>query len=176
MKQQGRDREEALDAYGYSEDMGMFKFLGFACRKGFKGRATRREFWRVQHALMLILLVLPWIAVPESILLRGVALGLLAASFKAYFCVLVRRLHDIGMSGWWVVYLAPCPFVPQIMGFALLALYVDPDIGLLLISPLFIYPPLTLLFILCLILHVIFPLRDSQRGTNKYGPSYKYPD
>ena len=174
MKQQKREREEALDAYGYSDDMGMFKLLDFACRKGFKGRATRREFWLVQLALTLILIVLALIicskAIAESILLQGVVLGFAAASFKAYFCVLVRRLHDIGKSGWWVC-LSPCPFVPQIMACALITLFIEPFFALLLI-----YLPLTLLFILSLILHVIFPLRDSQRGTNKYGPSYKYPD
>lgn len=169
-----RERAEAIRSYGYSDDMGMFKLLDFACRKGFKGRATRREFWLVQLALTLVLIVLALIVcskeMAESILLRGVVGGFSAVSFKVYFCVLVRRLHDIGKSGWWV-YLAPCPFVPQLMACALIVLFIVPFFSLLLI-----YPPLILLFILCFILHVIFTLRDSQHGTNKYGPSYKYPD
>ena len=167
-----RERAEAIRSYGYSDDMGMFKLLDFTCRKGFKGRATRREFWLVQLALTLILIVLALIicskGMAESILLRGVVLGFSAASFKAYFCVLVRRLHDVGKSGWWC-FLAPVPFVYlQILLFIVLSFFY-------LFSPWLALPLLVLAFF-GFYIHLILPLRDSQHGTNKYGPSYKYPD
>ena len=167
-----RERAEAIRSYGYSDDMGMFKPLDFTCRKGFKGRATRREFWLVQLALTLILIVLALIicskGMAESILLRGVVLGFSAASFKAYFCVLVRRLHDVGKSGWWC-FLAPVPFVYlQILLFIVLSFFY-------LYSP-WLALPLLILAFFGFYIHLILPLRDSQHGTNKYGPSYKYPD
>lgn len=114
-----KKREEALKDSGYSDDMGMFTLLDFAFRKGFKGRATRREFWRVQLALTPYFIVcvsllyftheFGYYAGSYSRLFYYISLGMLVYGCRCYVGTLVRRMHDIGKSGWWCL-LAPIPF------------------------------------------------------------------
>ena len=74
----------------------------------FKGRARRKEYWSfVLFAVIIIILVGIVAGVLDNVLgLSGtltaalvtiVDLGLILPSIS----VLVRRLHDIGKSGWW---------------------------------------------------------------------------
>lgn len=94
----------------------------------FDGRARRREFW------MFVLFNV--IATVVASILDG-ALGLTFDSMTHYgyiysayslavlvpsFAVSVRRLHDIGKSGWWLLIV----FVPIIGGIWLLILLVTP--------------------------------------------------
>ena len=82
------------------------------------GRASRSEFWFFQLFYVLILLVLgmPIIGgyIPYHPLLIFVLL-----SIPAIFCIQVRRFHDLGKSGWWML----LNFVPYIGGIIVLVWY-----------------------------------------------------
>ena len=71
----------------------------FACLKkttDFRGRSRRREFWAF---------VAFWVVVAVGCaLVKSLAvLALTAALAVPLAAVAVRRLHDIGLSGWWLV-------------------------------------------------------------------------
>jgi uncharacterized membrane protein YhaH (DUF805 family) len=69
----------------------------------FSGRARRKEYWYFQlfHALALV--------IGEVLVVQSGATGVFTIIFALYFvasivpeiAVTVRRLHDIGKSGWW---------------------------------------------------------------------------
>ena len=68
----------------------------------FQGRATRSEYWYFQLFSVLSLVVVGIVGSIISdtlgmILYVVMALGLICPNIS----VLVRRLHDIGKSGWW---------------------------------------------------------------------------
>ncbi len=162
----------------------------------FSGRATRKEFWSfiiISHTIIcLFLLVLLW---PMSIMFDAVmkelgvigveqlqqmseaeiraclepvlqgtltesmqtvltvgGIGLLVSAvlfFLPSLAVTFRRLHDSGKSGWWAGIWVILSFIPSYitgLAFWFLALAI-----------------------------LVFCLIDSQRGTNAYGPSAKYP-
>ena len=75
----------------------------------FSGRASRSEFWN--HVLFLIVLSLIGGVIHPAVS-TIVTLGLLLPSI----CVQVRRLHDIGKSGWfyWII------LIPIVGGIVLL--------------------------------------------------------
>ena len=88
----------------------------------FKGRARRREYWMfvlVQTIIMIGLMIL------DSVLgldfeLQGISLGygyLYLIGFIVHFipslAVLVRRLHDVGKSGWFY-FISLIPFIGAI--------------------------------------------------------------
>ncbi|MGB8363740.1 MAG: DUF805 domain-containing protein [Rhizomicrobium sp.] len=68
----------------------------------FEGRARRATFWYFVLAYFIIAIVL---GIIQSILhLYGVLTGLLAvALLLPNLGLAVRRLHDIGRSGWWIL-------------------------------------------------------------------------
>ena len=73
----------------------------------FSGRATRKEFWTfiVVAQIILILAIVPTAIIP-FIFLPIFSLVCLWF-FIAYISLMVRRLHDIGLSGFWIWYLNP---------------------------------------------------------------------
>lgn len=108
----------------------------------FTGRATRSEYWYWTLAMMLVGLVVGIfnIVMVKTIGINSSILPLLINLFLLLpgLAVTVRRLHDTGRSGWFIL------------------VNLIPLIGWLI----FLY----------------FTVQDSQRGTNKYGNSEKYPD
>jgi uncharacterized membrane protein YhaH (DUF805 family) len=62
----------------------------------FDGRASRSEFWWFALACFLVTLVVGMIAGPLGMI---VSLATLLPSLAAG----IRRLHDIGKSGWWIL-------------------------------------------------------------------------
>jgi uncharacterized membrane protein YhaH (DUF805 family) len=66
----------------------------------FSGRASRSEFWFFQLFNVIALIVL---AIVDSVVgTRGILEGLYGlAVLLPSLSVIVRRLHDIGRSGWW---------------------------------------------------------------------------
>ena len=72
-----------------------------------KGRATRKEFWTfvVFAVIVLILAALPSIALPY--VFTPIFSLILLWFTIAYISVLVRRFHDIGLTGFWIWYLNP---------------------------------------------------------------------
>ena len=76
----------------------------------FNGRASRSEYWW----FFLFTMILQFIALPIDIVVLGYDMmdpgaiqivGTIAglALFLPALCVLVRRLHDLGKSGWWIL-------------------------------------------------------------------------
>lgn len=82
---------------------------------------------------------------------------------------MVRRFHDIGKSGWWVVGLYGLMIVPLII--AILVESKGFPIAALLFG-VFIF--LVVALVLC-ILMLVWLCTDSQKGRNAYGASPKYP-
>ncbi|MGM0877452.1 MAG: DUF805 domain-containing protein [Bacillota bacterium] len=69
---------------------------------GFKGRARRKEYWMFALFSVIISIVLSIIELAidiESIFSGLYSLAILLPSLA----VTVRRLHDIGRSGWWLL-------------------------------------------------------------------------
>ena len=102
----------------------------------FKGRARRSEYWWVQLFLVLTNLA---VAAIDLVLMNGdverfianggggiVGLIWILVTIVPALAVLVRRLHDTGKSGWWVL----IGFVPLVGGIVLLVFTVlDSDAG-----------------------------------------------
>ena len=84
------------------------------------GRASRSEYWFFQLTYTLTLIVL---AVIDGML--GTPLMLLViAFFPALFTVTIRRLHDIGKSGWMLLLM----FIP-LVNFILMIMWFIADAG-----------------------------------------------
>lgn len=105
----------------------------------FSGRARRAEYWWFALANLVVYVAL-------SLIIGGVSEGLGSLLSLVYYlgvlvpsiAVSVRRLHDVGKSGW----------------FLLLALI--PIVGAIVL--------------------IVWAATDSQRGSNQYGVSVKYPN
>ena len=82
----------------------------------FSGRASRSEYWWFVLFYFLVALV--------SAFLGHIISGLVAlALFLPSLAVAVRRLHDIGKSGWWIL----IGFVPLVGWLILLYFAVQPS-------------------------------------------------
>lgn len=91
----------------------------------FKGKATRREFWGFLLIHVLVILLISFLerhfAIANPEIYMGKLTGLyLLASFLPALAVTVRRLHDSGLSGWWVL-LGLVPLVGWLIVLALAA-------------------------------------------------------
>lgn len=87
----------------------------------FSGRARRKEYWFFQLFNTLIVVALAVIDAVTGTINKGVGMGLLSSLFVLAvllpsLAVLVRRLHDTGRSGWWIL----IAFVPFVGGIVLL--------------------------------------------------------
>ncbi|MCO1340274.1 hypothetical protein BJH93_15500 [Kocuria polaris] len=88
----------------------------------FTGRASRSEFWWVALALTAVHIVLNWIPVLGTVLSTLVALATIVPSVA----VIVRRLHDAGMSGF-LALLGLVPFLGQVALLVLMVLESKPE-------------------------------------------------
>lgn len=66
----------------------------------FRGRANRMEFWSLHIAGFILIFFALMIPIPGD-LFPGVLVGMLVFLIFS-ISVSVRRLHDIGRSGWWI--------------------------------------------------------------------------
>ena len=119
----------------------------------FEGRARRREFlifmaWNVAISLLLSLVALSLSTIADLLL------------FLPGLAVHVRRFHDIGKSGWWV--LLPFVGVGAIMG---AALAID--------AAEVVAAVLAILGFFCVGYSLWLLLSDSRPGANKYGENPK---
>lgn len=81
---------------------------------GFDGRARRKEYWLftlINGIIYLLLALLMNVADALSIIFLLYYLGVLIPSIA----VTIRRLHDIGKSGWWIL----ISFIPVVGGIIL---------------------------------------------------------
>lgn len=102
----------------------------------FRGRSRRSEYWWIQLFLVITNLA---VAAIDLVLMNGdidrfvanggggiVGLVWILVTIVPALAVLVRRLHDTGKSGWWVL----IGFVPLVGGIVLLVFTVlDSDAG-----------------------------------------------
>lgn len=92
----------------------------------FNGRARRKEYWMFALFYYLIFLLMVFldnilgITLDELIPYGPLSIGYLLLMFVPSLSVLVRRLHDVGKSGWMMLVL----FVPIIGGIWLFILLV----------------------------------------------------
>ena len=78
----------------------------------FKGRATKGEFWLFVLFVFLVSIVCSvLLALTAGSILGNIILGIIAILYLAitvcYISLSVRRLHDLGLSGFWLWYLNP---------------------------------------------------------------------
>jgi len=149
--------------------------LGVSRLTDFRGRSRRSEFWWFILAFYVAMffveffltLFLP--AMVETII--SIALMFLA------FGVTVRRLHDVGQSGWWVVASWIVSAIGQVYSNNLMASGVlesgnTKEMLEAMITPIF-WIPVLIGSILSIVIF-IFCLLDSKVKSNKYGASPKY--
>ena len=146
----------------------------------FSGRATRKEFWLTALGLLVVGVVAGVVGgVLEAIGLELVAVPLIAlvviAALVASVANVFRRVHDLGLSGFWMCYLSffglPCLYVAYMMDADESAKQVilrikdvgTPWLGWVLAV---IFWPMGSVFGLLLIL-----LSQGQNSDNKYGPN-----
>ncbi len=87
----------------------------------FSGRSRRKEYWFFVLFYLIIYLVL---AIVDTVILGSEGIGLLTTLFALAMlipgiAVSVRRLHDTGRSGWWIL----IGFIPFIGLIVLLVFY-----------------------------------------------------
>ena len=152
----------------------------------FSGRATRAEYWWFYLFTVII-------SAPLSILYNimdasdtlhsralspdtlGVAIIYFlvsAGTILPSLAVGVRRLHDVGRSGWWFA-LIPTLYIGALI---LIALGISFSRNGSISGICFVLGILFFLSLLTLAITIfVWLVSDSHRGTNKYGPSTKYP-
>ncbi|MNI51710.1 Inner membrane protein YhaI [compost metagenome] len=94
---------------------------------GFSGRARRKEYWMFNlfNSLIMLILYIPLFASVASMIVNGEPSGSGSAFSFVFFlyalalflpslAVTVRRLHDIGKSGWWYL-ISLVPFAGPII-------------------------------------------------------------
>jgi uncharacterized membrane protein YhaH (DUF805 family) len=80
---------------------------------GFQGRARRKEYWMftlISVIISIVLSIIESFAGIPSILTGIFSLAILLPSLA----VTIRRLHDIGKSGWWIL-IGLIPFIGAIV-------------------------------------------------------------
>lgn len=81
----------------------------------FSGRATRKEFWMfvLFHSIVVVVLsLIGGMMLGDN---AGVLVGIYGlAAFIPYLALTVRRLHDTGKSGWWIL-ISLVPFIGAIV-------------------------------------------------------------
>lgn len=91
----------------------------------FSGRASRREYWMFVLINSIILIILEFIDFKMGTLSNGIEVGFLSgiyslAVFIPSLAVSIRRLHDVGKSGWFLL----ISLIPVIGSIWLLILYI----------------------------------------------------
>lgn len=139
----------------------------------FSGRARRSEYWWFMLFTFLVSLV-------------TCGIGGLVCLLPSY-AVQCRRLHDTNRSGWWIG-------TNLILSAVMMGLYItaifslygtaysfrynsDAMANALIASGGVWFVVISILGLVCTVLSIVifvFTLLDSDRGTNKYGPSPKY--
>ena len=147
----------------------------------FKGRARRKEYWwfAVFNFIFTIIILIPFMVQMFKLGMTGVDMsdeelyGVMLTSpymwiYVIYYlamlipgiAVCVRRLHDIGRSGWWFL---------LILGASILNF-----VSRMIAETNFIALMVMMLLILAIsIIGLVWMFTDSEYGPNKYGPNPK---
>lgn len=154
----------------------------------FTGRSRRKEFWmfvlfyiifKVVAQVLDGLLGLSWGSMGGGVLNSIYSLAMIVPSLA----VSVRRFHDTGRSGWWCVWFLLAFIVtfiayliyliPLAISMGLSAEDMDASVIMQFIGPTMVW---LLVFFVIGIIEIVMLARDSQPGTNKWGPNPKEPD
>ncbi|MFI3243570.1 MAG: DUF805 domain-containing protein [Akkermansia sp.] len=159
----------------------------------FSGRSTLSAYWYWILANILINIILSLIDV-YVIGLTVSEVGLLSClwgliTIIPHFALSVRRLHDIGKSGWnllWVILPSVVMYASVIWLVVVIAMGGDGDMDMSSeelgemvaanMSEMVVICISALVTMIGGILLFIYSLLDSKKGTNKWGPSEKYPE
>ena len=162
--------------------MGFIEAIKTVIKKSFviKGRASRSEFWRwplfvwaIFPICLCFIIGIPFFQHPIGVLFILVFGSPFAISFSLLLTIIptttvsIRRMHDIGKSGWWCL-------LELISKLITIDLWLIKNIGSdmkKLFPFLDIHLPKgiqTLLLLCCLIFLIIY-IFDSQAGNNQYG-------
>jgi uncharacterized membrane protein YhaH (DUF805 family) len=78
----------------------------FSNYANFKGRATRSEYWWWQAFLIAlqVLITVVFGTDPEDTTGNFLVLGLILVLAIPTIAVSIRRMHDIGRRGWWILF------------------------------------------------------------------------
>lgn len=124
-----------------NEDLSLWGYFAKCMAKSFDGdgRARRKEYWSfVLFQLLFLMLPILGIALagaasyegfnsdepPPLAILMMVALGILCLVFiPASITVMLRRLHDVGLTGWWYLTI----FIPYLGGLFLFIISLIPS-------------------------------------------------
>ena len=138
----------------------------------FKGRARRSEFWMfigvncmIQYCLSVFNIIGNNINTTAQLVVAIIYILYSLAVFIPSVAVTVRRLHDIGESGWWfVIYI----LLAVVFAFILGVLSINPNTFFAKIVVIYAI----ILLITSLLLYAIM-LKDSQPGDNQWGSNPK---
>jgi uncharacterized membrane protein YhaH (DUF805 family) len=91
----------------------------------FGGRARRKEFWVFALVNLLATLILGFVDVATGLVSEQAGIGLFSGIYSLgvlvpYLAVSVRRLHDTGRTGWWLL----IGLIPLIGSIVLLVFFV----------------------------------------------------
>lgn len=172
----GCGRYQAPAGHGFVDHL----LLAFRRILQWKGRSTRMEYWGWwlgKGGVSLLIFLFAGLINPKFAFIFEMALLLLIPFSWTVIC---RRLHDVGLSGKWCI--------PWLLIDVALVLFVSVTsvlfatgavkyslyhgLGTAVAAVIYLY---SLLQIPVSIALLILGCIDSQRGTNQYGTSYKYP-
>lgn len=168
------------------------------------GRSTRREFWVLWLATAIIyaLFRLAFIWMEEESCFAILDVVVCVALFIPVLSCMVRRRHDVGKSGGWLLYCSPLLFLVHSVTMGLLSFpsqywwfaglrhldLEDYGLGYDWVSSLYLWfyqlsnsfrwyessPLLSSILLVLFALVFILMMHDSQKGTNQWGVSPKY--
>ena len=153
----------------------------------YHGRARRREYWMFcLFYLIFEVIFIVFFAMDLETLGNYLSTIFSAAILAPSVCLDIRRLHDIGKSGWWLLIfygIKSCGLL--ILGWGIgkvsVAFFLPPDLidstelaGIVAEGVPFIFIG-TVILLAGVIISLFFFCRDSQPGENQYGPNPKAP-
>jgi uncharacterized membrane protein YhaH (DUF805 family) len=135
--------------------------LGFSNYVNFEGRACRSEYW-----YWFLFAIIGWTVTAIIDTAIGVPITSWIFSLAIFFpwlSVIVRRLHDLDCSGWWIL----LPLIPPLVGWILPGAQIPLVGGKLFFIPLLRDIVLTI-GLLGLILFIIFMCSPGTDGPNRF--------
>ena len=137
----------------------------------FSGRARRSEFWYFYLFYILVASGLSFLSLMIPIakylyILFGLGV------FLPYTAVTVRRLHDIGKSGWFLLIFMVVIFLISMLMFLIIDI-IAPTVEGSSMTVFIVYSIFVLIVLALAIWLIVWLCRDSQPGENKWGPNPK---
>lgn len=139
------------------------------------GRSTRAEFWTfygITLGVMVAQILLASALYSRRMdTLAAVVFISLLVHVAPYFSLIVRRLHDIGLSSWFSLFFV----VPYFLQLILLIMHMSINVGMFGQSVVYSgnETVLSIFIVMSYAATLIFGLMDSKPGMNKYGPNPK---